>query len=90
MKTAFYIEDGREQIVLTPETEWEKKMLSLLHEKGREVQILRGKFYECRGGWTRHGFLSNSTQFGESRSDDESTMLVLKEIPDPVARPDAD
>lgn len=30
MKIAFYIEEGIEQIVLTPETEYETKMLALL------------------------------------------------------------
>lgn len=32
MKTALYIQDGLEQIVLTPDTGTERKILDLLHE----------------------------------------------------------
>jgi hypothetical protein len=66
MKIAFYIEDGREQIVLTPQTEIEKQMLGKLHDGGRVHSILRGEFYSCRGGWTRHG------------TNEESTIIVLR------------
>lgn len=65
MKVAIYIADGRSQIVLTPETEFEKRALSGF--RSREVAaIQRGSFYECQGGWTRHG------------SGDDSVMLIAE------------
>lgn len=78
MRTAFYIEDGLEQIVLTPETEHEKKMLALLHGD-RDISIKSGSFYECRGGYVRQRGGWNGGIYGNSeRSDDESTMLVMR------------
>jgi hypothetical protein len=71
MKISFYVEDGAEQIVLTPETEYEKKMLSALHDKKRVVEIKRGSFWECMGGYYRH-----------TRDGDSSTMLVIKREPE--------
>ncbi|EJU14948.1 hypothetical protein LH128_01192 [Sphingomonas sp. LH128] len=68
MKIALYIEDGREQIVLTPTSQTEKALLGKLHDGSRELSIHAGSFYACRGGWTRQG---------ETR--DESTMIVLDE-----------
>ena len=82
MKIALYIEDGLEQIVLTPETKTEEKILGKLHDGDRELSIHRGAFYECRGGWMRHEKLqydNNMFHDGE-RKDDESTMIVLREI----------
>lgn len=66
MKIALYIEDGLEQIVLTPDSDTEKDILAKLHSHTRAVQIKRGTFYGCRGGWTRHG------------ESDDSTMIVLR------------
>lgn len=66
MKIALYIEDGLEQIVLTPETASEKAILGKMHDGSRDLHIHRGSFYACQGGWTRH------------RSDDDSTMIVLR------------
>lgn len=67
MKIALYIEDGREQIVLTPETDTEKTLLKLLGPDTRTVQIqaYRGGFYRCKGGWSREG------------RDTDSTIIVL-------------
>lgn len=53
MKIALYIEDGREQIVLTGETDTEKDILNNFKEKS-VVRIYQGGFYPCAGGWTRH------------------------------------
>ena len=66
MRIALYIEDGLEQIVLTPESETEKGICGKLHDGSRSLEILKGSFYQCRGGWVRNG------------SDDTSTMIVLK------------
>lgn len=66
MKIALYIEDGLEQIVLTPESETERSILGKLHSDARELSVKRGCFYACHGGWTRQG------------SDDDSSILVLR------------
>ena len=39
MKIALYIEDGREQIVLTPETDTERQILNKLHDGGRTLSV---------------------------------------------------
>ena len=73
MKIALYIEDGLEQIVLTPETETEKGITSKLSDNTRELSVHRGGFYTCQGGWIRHA--------NERHSDvpPESTIIVLRE-----------
>jgi hypothetical protein len=53
LKTAIYIEDGLLQVVITPESEFDKKALSTLENKPLEAQIFSGSFYDCRGGWVR-------------------------------------
>ena len=71
MKIALYIEEGLEQIVLTPETDTEKGILRKLHDDDRTLSVYAGSFYVCQGGWTRFehhpGFVK----------DDQSTMIVL-------------
>lgn len=73
MKIALYIADGVEQIVLTPEGKTEKDILGKLHDGQRELSIKRGSFFECVGGWVRHG------------QTDDSTMLVLRRPAPPTA-----
>lgn len=77
MKIALYIEDGLEQIVLTPESDTEKAILAKIHDGSRELSIKRGAFYECRGGWVRHG----------RGTEDDSTMIVLRPVPRPKVDP---
>ena len=67
MKIALYIEDGLEQIVLTPESATEKGILGKID--ARSIEIKRGAFYACQGGWTRQ------------RDSEESTILVLRASP---------
>jgi hypothetical protein len=69
MRIALYIEDGREQIVLTPETDTERQIVNKLHDGERELSIHKGEFYACQGGWTRH----REVRFGEPRD----TIIVL-------------
>lgn len=69
MKIALYIQDGLEQIVLTPEGATEKAILGKLHDGSRTLSILKGSFYACQGGWVRQS------------ANDESTMIVLREVP---------
>lgn len=65
MKIALYIEDGLEQIVLTPQSDTEKAILGKLSDGSRSLSIKRGEFYACQGGWTRQG------------PTDSSTMIIL-------------
>ena len=62
MKTAIYIEDGVVQIVLTPNTAFEKELCSKLEGFDLEnIKVYRGEFYHCVGGWDRQrGGTSNS------------------------------
>lgn len=74
MKIALYIEDGLEQIVLTPETETEKAILGKLRDKDRSLEILTGDFWVCKGGYIRNDQPST-----------KSTMIVLREKSEVVA-----
>lgn len=66
MKIALYIEDGLEQIVLTPESDTERGIIGKLHDGSREITIKKGSFYECQGGWVR-----------QSKNED-SALIVLR------------
>jgi hypothetical protein len=82
MKIALYIEDGLEQIVLTPEGDTEKGILGKLHDGSRNLSIRRGEFYACQGGWVRQ---RSSHRIGYSEAGDlESTMIVLQEKKEPT------
>lgn len=78
MKIAFYMEDGLEQLVFTPQTDAEKAMLGKLHDGTRELDIKKGSFFQCRGGWMRHGIYTEHHTYGFSTENDESTMIVLR------------
>lgn len=80
MKIALYIEDGLEQIVLTPETKTEQGILEKLHDGSRDFSLKRGTFFECRGGWMRHGMARTEGGYYEPTRtvDDDSTMIVLR------------
>lgn len=67
MKIALYIEDGFEQIVLTPQSETERSILDKMHDGSRSLELKRGSFYGCRGGWVRHRDVG-----------DDSTIMVLR------------
>lgn len=77
MKVALYIEDGLEQIVLTPQNDTETMVLAKLEDSSRSIEIKHGSFYGCRGGWTRYE-PAQIEPFGRTRSDDKSTMIVLR------------
>jgi hypothetical protein len=55
MKIALYIEDGLEQVVLTPESETERLLLSKLTEEHRYLAIKRAEFVPTVGGYIRQG-----------------------------------
>jgi hypothetical protein len=53
MKTAIYIEDGVVQLVITPESDFEKNALKSFEDKPMDAKVFAGAFYDCRGGWVR-------------------------------------
>lgn len=65
MKVAIYIVNNTTQIVLTPEEKFETASLDHLHAPNSKLTVLRGSFYETRGGWYRES------------ADDQSTMLRI-------------
>jgi hypothetical protein len=81
MKTAIYIEDGLVQLVITPESEFEKNALSTLRDKPLDAQLFAGSFYDCRGGWVRQTALRESpvSSFRNAERSDESLILVARE-----------
>ena len=79
MKIALYIEDGLEQIVLTPEIETERAILGKLSSDERELSVYRGGFYACAAGWVRHTLVSSGPYGSIARG--ESTIIVLREKP---------
>lgn len=80
MKIALYIEDGLEQIVLTPTSDTEEAILEKIHDGSRQLSIKRGEFYGCRGGWTRHKKQYHSP-YGSDEPNDNSTMIILTPAP---------
>ncbi len=72
MKTAIYIEDGVVQLVITPESEFEKNALKSFEARPTEHEIYHGTFYRCQGGWDRH---SND-------KDDRSLMIRVANPPE--------
>ena len=54
MKTTLVIQDGVNQIVLTPESDYEKNILNLVNPKDIETTIKVGNFTDCQGGWVRY------------------------------------
>lgn len=74
MKAIFLTEEGRVQVVLDPETEFEREIINKLQYHGNEKQfpwkVHFGSYYACQGGWTR-------------QSDDRNCMIFVcdKEVP---------
>ena len=56
MKTQIYIENGKVQIVLTPENDFEKYVVAKISDERliKDVGIFNGTFSECKGGYIRH------------------------------------
>lgn len=73
MKTAIYIEDGVVQLVLTPESDFEKNAVKSFADKPVDVKIFQGGFYDCRGGWTRQ----SDYNFSTGTSTDQSVILRI-------------
>ena len=89
MKTAIYVEDGVVQLVITPESEFEKNALTTFRDKPLKAKLFSGSFYDCRGGWIRQRYYHGSSTYGRGGGDDESLILVAKEAPE-TPQPDGD
>lgn len=75
MRTAIYIEDGVVQLVITPESDFEKNALRSFEDKPTEAKIFAGSFYDCRGGWTRQ---SGYWVPGYAGTDNNDRSLILR------------
>lgn len=83
MKIALYIEDGLEQLVLTPQSDHEKALLGKLHSDERELRITKGDFYGCRGPEQDGMFGGGYVRHRDTRTD-ESTVIVLQKKEQPA------
>ena len=80
MKTAIYIEDGIVQLVITPESDFEKNALTTLNNKKIDANLFSGSFYDCRGGWVRQTAARNQeSHFLSSTKEDKSLILRVNE-----------
>jgi len=83
MKTAIYIEDGVVQLVLTPESAFEKSSMLQFHDKILQVKFFTGSFYDCRGGWSRQKDYYPQYSYGMPRNgEDQSLILRIAESSD--------
>lgn len=79
MKTAIYIEDGVVQLVITPESDFEKNALWSFLEKPLEIKVFSGTFYDCRGGWVRQSRHFGGGIYAPEDSGDQSLILRMAE-----------
>jgi hypothetical protein len=85
MKTSIWVENGLTQLVLTPENEWEKSVINAVEEAGDKVSIMRGGFYECRGGWTRQSTTNDSLILViDFRTEDDHGLETIPSIAEPI------
>ena len=82
MKTAIYIEDGVVQLVITPETEFEKNALSPFQGRELETKIFSGSFYDCRGGWVKQSGYFGDIFYQGPDNNDKSIILNIKQKTD--------
>lgn len=78
MKTAIYIEDGTVQLVITPETEFEKNALTTLRDKAIDAKLFAGSFYDCRGGWVRQSAYYDRGAYRSYSTDRDDHSLILR------------
>jgi hypothetical protein len=79
MKTAIYIEDGTVQLVITPETDFEKNALSTMRNKTIDAKLFDGSFYDCRGGWIRQTANFNHGMHDNGQANDDSLIIRVDE-----------
>ena len=78
MRTAIYIEDGVVQLVITPESEFEKNALSTMADKAIDAKIFQGSFYDCRGGWVAQAKVYKNLN-GLPDTSDKSLIIKVME-----------
>lgn len=85
MKTAIYIEDGVVQLVITPESEFEKNAVSQFSDAPTETKIFSGSFYDCRGGWTRQSaYYNSSSMFSGGKDLSDKSLIIRTQKGEPV------
>lgn len=72
MKTSILIEDGIQQVVLTPENDFEKNIIQSLSNQESRITFMEGSFRRNKLGYLRH--FDNSTY-----SLDEHSLIIVKE-----------
>jgi hypothetical protein len=84
MKSAIYLDEGNTQLVLTPENDWERNILHMMHGELKDKSYW-GQFYECQGGWIRQ----YEAHYSASRplQDDSLILRVKKDMPDIPSEP---
>lgn len=60
MKAAIYVEDGVTQLILTPETNFEKEAVAKFENNELSAKIIIGSFYDCQGGFIRQSTTGSS------------------------------
>lgn len=76
MKTAIYIEDGTVQLVITPESDFEKDAMRTFGDGEIYAKMFRGSFYDCRGGWVRQS--QYNAHLHDLSCDREDRSLILR------------
>jgi len=73
MKSAIFIREDRQQIVLTPENDWERNILKTLEQKKKNMNVYFSQFVDVQGGWTMNSYA------GYRGEDSDSLIIVLDE-----------
>ena len=77
MKTAIYIEDGVLQLVITPESKFEKDVISMMIGEKINASVFSGSFYDCQGGWVRQkNFYQESSAFNTIGSANDKSLIL--------------
>ncbi len=85
MKTAIYIEDGIVQLVITPESDFEKDAMRTFGEGPVKAEMFRGSFYDCRGGWARQSqYNAHLHDLSCDREDHSLILRMANTPPNPV------
>ncbi|MFZ4696056.1 MAG: hypothetical protein ACOYMV_13105 [Verrucomicrobiia bacterium] len=77
MKTAIYVEDGTVQLVITPESDFEKNAIQTFGDGPVQAQMFRGTFYDCRGGWVRQSEYNSHLYDLSADKGDRSLILRM-------------
>ena len=81
MKTAIYIEDGTVQLVITPESDFEKAALRSFETRPLEAKVFAGSFFDCRGGWVRQAGYFNTGMFSQSIDNNDRSLILRMSEP---------